>query len=84
MHDAERLLARMRATKSDWSDKDLESLYLGFGFEYREGSKHRFYYHPAHPQLYATVARHNPLAKGYVATAVRLIDLLNQLEADNG
>lgn len=84
MHDAERLLSRMRASKSGWSDKDIESLYLGFGFEFREGSKHRFYYHPTYPELYATVARHNPLAIGYVATAVKLVDRLKQKESTNG
>ena len=84
MHDAERLLSRMRASKSGWTDKDLESLYLGFGFEFREGSKHRLYYHPTYPELYAAVARHNSLAKGYVATAVKLIDCLRQRESTNG
>ena len=84
MDDAEKLLSRMRASKSGWSDRDLESLYLGFGFQFREGSKHRFYFHPKYPQLYATVARHNPLAKGYIAKAVRLIDQLKQLESSNG
>ena len=84
MHDAERLLARMRASKSGWSDKDLEALYLGFAFEFREGSKHRLYFHPVHPELYATVARHNSLAKGYVATAVKLIDCLKEMESPNG
>jgi hypothetical protein len=83
MRDAEKLLARMRASKADWNFKDLETLYLGFGFTYREGSKHRMYYHPTHPELYATVARHTSLAKGYVVDAVKLIDRLKQLEAND-
>ncbi len=83
MDDAGKLLVRMRASKADWNFKDLETLYLGYGFTYREGSKHRIYHHPLYPELYATVARHTSLAKGYVADAVKLIDRLQQLEIDN-
>jgi predicted RNA binding protein YcfA (HicA-like mRNA interferase family) len=83
MADAEKLLSRMRASKSGWGEKDLESLYLGFGFQVREGSKHRIYSHPKYPQLYATVARHTSLAIGYVSTAVKLIDQLEKLESSN-
>ena len=84
MEDAEKLLSRMRVSKSGWGDRDLESLYLGFGFQFREGGKHRFYFHPKYPQLYATVARHNPLAKGYISKAVKIIDQLKQLEGSDG
>jgi hypothetical protein len=83
MADAEKLLARMRVSKSGWGEKDLESLYLGFGFQLREGRRHRFYFHPKYPQLYATVARHSSLAIGYVATAVKLIDRLKEMESSN-
>jgi predicted RNA binding protein YcfA (HicA-like mRNA interferase family) len=83
MDAAEKLLERMRASKASWSAQDLETLYLGFGFQVREGGRHRFFYHPKYPQLYATVARHNSLAKGYIATAVKLIDQLKQLEASH-
>ena len=81
MSKAERLLSRMREAKSGWSAKDLESLYLGFGFEYREAKAHRFYFHPDHPQLCTTVARHSVLAVGFVVTAVKLIDQLIELES---
>ena len=83
MSEAEKLLSRMRASKSDWGERDLETLYLGFGFQYREGSKHRLYAHPAYPELYATVGRHKSLAKGYISTAIRLIDRLKELESSN-
>lgn len=83
MDAAEKLLERMRASKAGWGEKDLETLYRGFSFEVREGSRHRFFYHSKYPQLYATVARHNSLAKGYIATAVKLIDQLKQLEASH-
>lgn len=83
MDAAEKLLERMRASKAGWGEKDLETLYLGFGFQVREGSRHRFFYHPKYPQLYATVARHNSLAKGYIATAVKLVDQFKQLEASH-
>ncbi len=78
--DANKLLARMRASKAGWSQADLESLYLGFGFRYREGKRHRLYFHPKHPELFATVARQSPLAKGYIIHAIRLIERLMQME----
>lgn len=83
MADAEKLLSRMRASKSGWGEKDLRSLYFGFGFQLREGGKHCFYFHPKYPQLYATVARHDPLAIGYVATAIKLIDQLKKMESSD-
>jgi hypothetical protein len=79
--EAEKLLARMRASKAGWGEKEVDSLLLGFGFRYREGGKHRLYYHPKYPQLFATVARHGHLAKGYISTAVRLVDRLKEMEA---
>jgi len=81
--DAEKLLSRMRASKSGWSQKDMESLYLGFGFQFREGANHRFYSHPKYTELFATVARHNSLAIGYVTTAIKLIEKLKEMEKSN-
>lgn len=83
MDRSQKLLSRMRASKAGWRQKDLEALYTGFGFEFREGSGHRVYFHPKYPQLYATVPRHGPLAKVYISTAVRLIDQLNELEGQH-
>jgi hypothetical protein len=45
---------------------------------------HKLSFHPKHPELFATVARHNPLAIGYVSHAVRLIDRLKELESCDG
>jgi hypothetical protein len=83
MNKGERLLTRMRATKAGWGQRDFEELYTSFGFVYEEGGLHRLYYHPRHPHLRTTVGRHNDLAKGYAAKAVRLIDELNRLEGED-
>ena len=73
------LLERMRRSKTGWTAGDLERLYVGFGFRWREGHKHRFYVHPRHPDLYTTVTRSSHrVAPGYVQTAVRLIDNLQR------
>ena len=77
---AERLLARMRVSKSGWSQGDLRRLYLGFGFEVDEGGNHTLYIHPVFPQLRATVPRHSPLPIAYANHAVKLIDELVSLE----
>ena len=83
MGDRERLLARMRATKAGWGQDDVHALLVDFGFECEQGAKHRLYSHPKYPELYMTVARHKSLAKGYISTAVRLVDRLKRLEAQN-
>lgn len=76
----EDLYARMQRSKSGWGHKDLERLYLSFGFDRREGGNHTVYSHKADLRvLRATVARHNSLPTGYVQTAVKLIAHLKSL-----
>jgi hypothetical protein len=82
MPDAERLFARMERTKSGWGWSHLDTVYTGFGFEKEEGSNHTVYIHPDHPELRATVARHNKLAPGYSQTAVKLIRRLREFESE--
>jgi len=77
---AEKLLEDMRASKANWGRSDLQTLYLGFGFDIRHGAKHDIVSHPRHPQLRATLPRHAKLAKAYVTTAVKLVDRLHELE----
>lgn len=81
MSAAQRLLDRMRATKHGWKPRDFRRLYEGFGFERHEGGGHTIYQHPDYPMLVATVARHQTLATGYAVDAVKLIDLLTELQA---
>lgn len=78
----DKLLERMRRSKTGWRFADLERLYLGFGFEKYEGGKHAMYIHPHFPKLRATVTRHRSLPMGYVHFAMRLIDELKQLEEE--
>lgn len=75
---AEKLREAMRASKQGWNADDLERLYVGFGFKYRDKGKHRVYTHPANRQLIATVTRHNKLAVGYIQTALKLLDRLDE------
>ena len=83
MSSIEHLLNRMRATKTGWRDIDLRKLYLGLGFEVREGGKHSVYIHPRYSELRATVTRSRSLAKGYIAHAVGLAQRLEELEAQD-
>jgi hypothetical protein len=79
---AEKLLERMRSSKSGWSQTDFGHLFEGFGFKYREG-KHRVYFHPRFPDLIMGVPRHNVLKKWVARDAVKLIDeLKNRLELE--
>ena len=76
-------LSRMRRSKAGWTFEDLERLYVGLGFEIREGGKHRLYVHPRFPQLRATVTRSRSLAKGYIEHALNLAERLFEMEAKN-
>ena len=77
-----RLLARARASKADWTRIDLDTLYRAFGFEITPGSKHDIVKHHRYPYMRATLTRSNPLAKGYVAVAVNMIDQVIALEKE--
>lgn len=78
---ARKLLERMRSTKSGWGEKDLEAVYLGYGFTFRDGAKHRMYTHPDFPQLHTTVSRQRDLPPGYAQEALKLIAELETLSA---
>lgn len=84
MSRVDRLLEKMRRSKAGWTFTDLERLYIGLGFEIREGGKHRIYVHPKFPQLRATVTRSRSLAKVYIDHALGLADRLLKMEAENG
>jgi hypothetical protein len=76
----------MRRSAAGWKPDDLYSLYEGFGFEIRYGSKHDVIKHPEHPELRAAVLRYSPLRKVYVKQAIELIEQLEkirEIEADN-
>ncbi len=82
MPSVERLLERMRRSKAGWVSNDLDKLYVGLGFEVREGGRHRVYIHPKFPQLRATVTRSRSLAKGYIEHALHLAKRLKEMEAE--
>ena len=54
---------------------DFQCLYLGFGFEEKQGGSHAKFVYEKY-KLIAVVARHNVLATGYAVDAVKLIDKL--------
>jgi len=77
---AEVLLENMRRSTTNWKRRDLDNLYLGFGFSIKNGAKHDVAKHKVYPQLRATLPRHSYLAKGYITFAVKLIEQLQELE----
>ena len=81
---AEKLLEKMRRSKTGWKAHHFCTLYEGFGFEKR-GAKHDIYIHPDHPSIRDTIPRHSSeLAPGYAKDAVKNIDLLLELEKEKG
>ncbi len=80
MADKDRkLLDRARQSPNNWSRADLEKLYKAFGFEIVRGTKHEFARHSQFPQLRGTLPNHVSFASGYVRSAVKLIDALENL-----
>lgn len=81
---AEKLLEKMRNSKTGWKRLDLDRLYLGYDFIIEHRKKHDIAKHPDYPILRTTLPRHREIAKGYVDTAVDIIDQLLELkEKDN-
>jgi len=82
---AEKLLERMRQSKSGWTRRDLDRLYEGFGFTVSHGTRHDIVKHPDYPELRTTLPRHTRIAIGYVDFAIKLIDRLIALqESEHG
>ena len=70
----------MRDSLAGWHQRDLERVYLGYGFNVWSGRSHDIAEHPDFPQLRATWPRHGAVAKHYVETAIELIGKLEKLE----
>jgi hypothetical protein len=68
----ERLLARMRASKADWSAKEVLTVYRSLGFTVTEGRRHTRVQHPRFPWLLGTIRRSDPLPTGYIETLLEL------------
>jgi hypothetical protein len=68
----EKLLEKMRASKADWSPRELLQVYRWLGFTVTEGSKHTTVQHPDFPVLLANVSRSRVLATGYIETVLEL------------
>lgn len=79
---AQKLLERMKQSKAGWKRRDLDRLYTGFGFIISHGSNHDIVKHPDFPNLRTTLPRHDFLAKGYVEYAIKLIEMLIELQKD--
>ena len=77
---ASKLLESMRQSTANWKRRDLDTLYLGFGFKIRRG-KHDIAKHPEYPTLRTTLPNNHPyLANEFIRTAVKIIDQLQQLK----
>lgn len=82
MSSVERLLEKMRRSKAGWSCDDIHKLYVGLGFEVREGGKHRIYIHKRFPELRAAVTRSRSLPKSYIDHALHLAEQLEEWETE--
>lgn len=80
---AVKLLEKMRESNKKWKRSDVESLYIGYGFEIvTKKGKHDKVYHPKYPHLIAFVPRHRKIGAYVVDDAVALVDAFVELEQE--
>jgi hypothetical protein len=81
---AQKLLKRLQQTKRGWSARDLHTILVNAGFEWRE-SRHRVYRHPAYPDLGSyPIPRENDLAPQYARDVLRLVEEIKRREKQQG
>jgi len=83
MTKLEKRLQKIRNSPNNVSPHELHTLLVGYGFQYRDGSKHwRVYWHPQlGPTGKLTVPFQRPLKAYIVRKALKLIERL-EAEAD--
>ena len=72
----------MRRRPVGWGPDDFQTLSKGFGFQRREGANHTVSTHPDFPHLRGTVPRHRKLKPYLAEQAVRCLDELARLKAE--
>jgi hypothetical protein len=81
-----KLLQKAKDAPRGWSRIELIELYRAFGFEIVAGAKHDLAKHPSLPNgIKATITRSTgEIHPDYVRTAVELIEMVQEKEAENG
>lgn len=71
----DKLLKRLRQSKTGWRVKDLKTLYEHYGFIIRSGAKHDVIIHPDFPELRDMLPRSSgELAPDYARDALKSIE----------
>lgn len=82
MSKSDDLLERMRRTSNGWKPVDFRTLYEGFSFIAFEGGNHTTYKNAEFGLKVAQVPRHNALKPYLAREAVKLIDEIVKLRAE--
>lgn len=78
-----KLLEKARLNPNGWSVNKLHTLYISFGFVWKNKGKnapHRVYSHADYPTLWQTVPHGRKIDVEYIKDAVELIDRLLRLK----
>jgi hypothetical protein len=77
----EKLFRRMKASKADWSSREVLIVYEWLGFRTWAGTNHDRFQHPDFPELIGTVKRGTAIATGYIETLLQHERQLREAEA---
>jgi hypothetical protein len=79
---AQKLLDRMRKSRSGWKRQEIDRLYEGYGFVIEPGGNHDKVSHPDYPQLVTSLPRHGRAHEYVVTQAIKNIDKFIELERE--
>ncbi len=72
----------MESSPSSFRPQDIKKVLIGYGFEFREGSKHTVYQHSLYSDLVIAVPRHSELRAWVARDVVKLVRTLGQREKE--
>lgn len=81
---AMRILAAMEASAANKTQKDMEKVASGFGFDIWEGKNHTTYQHSKYHELMGQWPRHGEVDAVYVKQLIKTIKRLEEREGKKG
>lgn len=81
---SQKLLARLGESKRNWSDDDLGTILISYGFRARKAKHGTLYKHPVYKELTIMIAKRKNLAPVYAREVERLLNELEERTSEGG